>query len=80
MISSQAIWHFAAFAPGWPALGALLIGALAYANRGLAGNAGKVAVLERIKARSHLTLQRSTLLRARKMNLFRWEGGKPDGL
>ena len=57
----------------------LLIGALAYANRGLAGNVGKVAVLDRIKARSHLTLQRSTLLRARKMNLLRWEGGRPEG-
>jgi hypothetical protein len=57
----------------------LLIGALSYTNRGLAGNAGKVAVVERIKARSHLTLQRSTLLRARKMNLFRWEGGRPEG-
>ena len=34
MISSQAIWHFAALAPGWPALGALLIGALAlFQNR-----------------------------------------------
>jgi hypothetical protein len=58
----------------------LLIGALAYANRGLAGNAGKVMVLDRIKARSHLTLQRSTLLRARKINLFRWEGGRTEGL
>ncbi len=50
----------------------LLIGAVGYVNRGRAENAGKVAVVERIKERSRLSLVRSSLVRERKMNLFRW--------
>lgn len=56
----------------------LLIGAVCYVNRGLSANAGKLAVAERIRERSKLSLNRSTLLRARKMNLFRWEATKSD--
>lgn len=50
----------------------LLIGAIGYANRGLTGNAGKVAVVERIRQRSGFGLGRSTLLREDKLNLFHW--------
>jgi hypothetical protein len=51
----------------------LLIGAIGYANRGLSGNAGKLAVVERVRSRSGYTLTRSTLLREDKLNLFRWQ-------
>lgn len=51
----------------------LLTGAVSYVNRGLNTNAGKVALVERMKERSHYTLTRTTLLRESKVNLFRWE-------
>lgn len=51
----------------------LLIGALGYVNRERKENAGKWDVIARIKERSNLSLQRSTLLRAQKVNLLRWE-------
>lgn len=51
----------------------LLLGAIAYANRGLNGNAGKNALIARIRERSHYSLTRPTLLREQKLNLFIWE-------
>ena len=51
----------------------LLIGAISYINRDLKGNAGKLAVIERIKERSRLSLVRNTLLRERKINILIWE-------
>lgn len=57
----------------------LLIGALAYLNRGLQGNAGKLAVIERIQERSGYDLTRSTLLREEKTNLFRWHAAEAQG-
>ncbi|MGE0544264.1 MAG: DUF3800 domain-containing protein [Dehalococcoidia bacterium] len=54
----------------------LIIGAVGYANRGLTENAGKVAVVERIRKRSGYELTRSTLLREEKLNVFRW---RPQG-
>jgi hypothetical protein len=51
----------------------LLIGAVSYANRQLTGNAGKVALVERMRQRSGYDLQRTTLFRENKVNLFRWE-------
>jgi len=51
----------------------LLIGAVGYHNRGLAVSRAKVALIERIKQRTGYTLERSTLVSARKFNLFRWE-------
>jgi hypothetical protein len=54
----------------------LLIGTVGYANRGLSGSAAKVRLVARMKARSGLSLTRSSLLNATKVNLFRWEGGK----
>jgi hypothetical protein len=51
----------------------LLMGAISYINRGLTGNAGKLAVIERIKERSRLSLIKTTLLRETKMNILIWE-------
>lgn len=53
----------------------LLIGALAYKARELDTSTAKLSLIERIQQRSGLTLERSTLLRAKKMNLLFW---KPD--
>lgn len=51
----------------------LLIGAISYTNRFLKFNSAKVALVERVKERSHYSLSRSTLLREDKFNIFRWE-------
>ncbi len=51
----------------------LLIGAVGYHNRGLEGSRAKRALIDRIKQRTGYTLERSTLVNARKFNLFRWE-------
>jgi hypothetical protein len=56
----------------------LLIGAVAYVNRGLSGNAGKQAVVRRMQERSQLTLTRTTLLGERKVNLLLWDPSKPE--
>jgi hypothetical protein len=50
----------------------LLIGAIAYINKGRSGNAGKEALVARMKERSHYALTLTTLLREDKVNLFRW--------
>ncbi len=50
----------------------LLCGIIAYANRGLTSNVAKTALVERLRKRSGYQLTRSTLLRARKVNLFHW--------
>ena len=50
----------------------LLIGSVSYVNRGLHGNAGKVVLVDRLRQRSGYTLERTTLLREDKVNLFRW--------
>lgn len=50
----------------------LLIGAVGYLHRGLDDNAGKLALVRRMQARSGYQLLRSTLLRERKVNLFVW--------
>lgn len=50
----------------------LLIGAVSYMNRGLHANAGKQALVERMKQRSGYCLTKTTLLREEKVNLFRW--------
>ncbi|MCX6841963.1 MAG: DUF3800 domain-containing protein [candidate division WOR-3 bacterium] len=56
----------------------LLLGAVAYANRGLSGNAGKMAVVQRMQERSHLTLTRTTLLGERKVNLLLWNPARAE--
>lgn len=52
----------------------LLMGAVAYVNRGLSGNTGKAELITRIRQRSKYSLTRSTLLREPKFNLFHWRG------
>jgi hypothetical protein len=54
----------------------LFIGAVGYANRNLSGSSAKVRLVERMRARSGLSLIRSTLLNATKVNLLLWEGGR----
>jgi hypothetical protein len=51
----------------------LLMGAVAYTNRNLAGNMGKEQLIARIKDRTHYSLTRTTLLREGKFNLFFWD-------
>ncbi len=51
----------------------LLIGAVSYVNRGLSSNKGKVALVNRIKQRSHYSLTKTTLLREEKVNILRWQ-------
>ena len=51
----------------------LLLGAVSYVNRGLATNAAKQALVERIQARSRYSLTRTTLLREPKVNLLIWK-------
>jgi hypothetical protein len=57
----------------------LLIGAVAYLNRGLQGNAGKLAIIDRMRRRSGYDLTRTTLLREEKMNIFRWHAAEVQG-
>jgi len=50
----------------------LLIGAISYVNRDLSTSSAKLGIIERIQARSHYGLMKTTLLREEKINLFRW--------
>jgi hypothetical protein len=51
----------------------LLIGAISYANRGLSGNEGKIAFVERLRQRSRRQLTKSTFKQEKKVNIFVWE-------
>lgn len=51
----------------------LLIGILSYKARGLSSSHAKLSLLERFHDRSKLTMERSTLLSARKVNLLFWK-------
>lgn len=51
----------------------LLIGAVSYMNRGLHENAGKRALVDRMKQRSGYSLTKTTLLREDKVNILRWQ-------
>jgi len=57
----------------------LLIGAIAYLNRGLKENAGKIAIIDRLRRRSGYDLTRTTLLREEKTNIFRWHATEVQG-
>jgi len=50
----------------------LLIGAVSYLHRGLTSNAAKLAIIKRMQERSRYSLETSTLLREKKVNLFVW--------
>lgn len=51
----------------------LLIGAVSYVTRELHGSDTKTQLVERIRKRSGYRLTHSTLVRAEKLNLFRWQ-------
>lgn len=53
----------------------VLLGAISYVHRGLNTSPAKVAVIQRIRERSGLTLLRTTLLREEKVNVFVWRPG-----
>lgn len=55
----------------------LLVGALAYINRGKNESKPKNELIELIKHRSKYSLIKSTLLRESKFNIFIWEPQKP---
>ncbi len=57
----------------------LLIGAVSYVSRGLRGNAGKQMLIERMRQRSGYSLEKTTLLREEKVNLFRWQAQEMQG-
>ena len=50
----------------------LLMGAVNYANRELAGSEAKLAVVNRIRERAGLSLTSSTLPSEKKFNIFKW--------
>lgn len=50
----------------------ILIGAVSYAARGLSTSKAKLSVLRRIQERSGVSLERTTLLSAQKVNVFYW--------
>lgn len=50
----------------------LLIGAISYQNRNQSGNAGKEALVSKMKQRSGYALTKTTLIQEEKINLFRW--------
>ncbi len=51
----------------------LLLGAVSYANRGLATNSAKVALVEEMRRLSGYRLTRSTFVSERKVNIFVWQ-------
>lgn len=55
----------------------LLVGAMGYVNRGLSNSKPKNELIELIKKRSKYSLNKSTLLKERKFNIFIWEPQKP---
>ena len=57
----------------------LMIGAIGYLNRGLQGNAGKEAIIQRMQKRSKYTLAKTTLLKEEKLNIFCWQATEVQG-
>jgi hypothetical protein len=51
----------------------LLTGAIGYLHRGLQENSAKVKLIERIRERSGYSLQKSTLYKEDKVNIFVWK-------
>lgn len=54
----------------------LLIGVISYVNRGLSGNAAKVALVNKMRERSNYNLLQTNLLRENKVNLFVWHASE----
>lgn len=57
----------------------LLIGVISYANRAITSSSAKLALVARMRSRSHYRLTKTTLLSERKVNLFRWEAKENPG-
>ena len=51
-----------------------LIGAVAYAHRGLNTSVAKLELVEQMKQRSKYSLMKSTLVKEDKVNIFIWKG------
>lgn len=56
----------------------LLLGAVGYVNRQLTGNAGKEALIARIRQRSNQSLTQTTPLRVTKFNIFHWQAQQAE--
>ncbi len=54
----------------------LLIGAVSYANRGLNESKAKAKLVERVRQRSRYNLTNTTLLKEKKVNLFKWHASE----
>lgn len=54
----------------------LIMGVVTYANRGLDTSSAKIALVNRLRQRTGLSLTRSTWLREPKLNLLVWESNK----
>lgn len=54
----------------------LLIGTISYANRGLTKSKAKTRLVERTKKRARYSLINTTLLKEKKVNLFRWHASE----
>jgi hypothetical protein len=54
----------------------LLLGAVSYVNREAAGSTAKLSLIDLIKKQTGYSLNKSTLLRETKFNLFRWHSAK----
>ena len=54
----------------------LLIGIMSYVNRGMSGNAAKVALVERMRNQSGYKLTRTNLLRESKVNILVWQASE----
>jgi len=54
----------------------LLVGTVSYANRGKTTSGAKLALVQRMRDRSHYSLTRTTLYREEKVNIFRWEASE----
>jgi hypothetical protein len=50
----------------------LLIGIITYANRAASQSSAKVSLVNRMRERSGYTLTHTTLIKEKKVNLFRW--------
>jgi hypothetical protein len=56
----------------------ILVGAIAYHNRGLTTNTAKREVIRRIQQRSGWSLETTTWLREPKLSLLRWQGWRAE--
>lgn len=58
----------------------LIMGAVSYQSRGLDSNAGKNSLVELVKKRSGYSLDKSTLYKENKFNIFYWKSGNGENV